>query len=209
MRIFIDREEKVFDFSEDESKNVETILKKIEEFVSKEGKVFTRISVNGEVIDDENKDRILSLSPEKVEQILLDTANPRELSIEALEELIEYLPKLKEGTETVAKLLSVGEYEKGYALFAKVIDGINWFVKLLKTLPPVTGMNYSEINYKDSNVSSAFSYFERVMNSLLVAFEKKDDAKIATLLKDELSPVLDEWIEIAKILKDYVEGPIN
>ncbi len=209
MKIFIDKEEKVFDFSEDELKSVETILKKMEELILKEGKVFTKISVNGEVLDDENRDRILSLSPEEVEQILLDTANPRELSIEALEELIKYLPKLREGAESVSELLSVGEYEKGYALFAKVVDGINWFVKLLKTLPPVTGIDYAKVSYKDKNVASAFLEFEEIMNALLRAFEEKDDAKIAKLLKEELSLVLDEWTKIAKVLKDHIEGPIN
>ncbi len=209
MKIFIDKEEKDFDFSEDEFRNVETILKKMERLILKEGKVFTKIAVNGEVLNDENRERILSLSPDEVGEISFDTANPRELSIEALRELIKYLPKLKEGAESVSKLLSVGEYEKGYSLFAKVVDGINWFVKLLKTLPPVTGMNYNEINYNGKSVASAFSEFEKVMNTLLGAFEERDDAKIAKLLKEELSPVLDEWTKIAKVLKDYVEGPIN
>ncbi len=209
MKIFIDKEEKEYVFSDEELKSVETILKKMEELIAKEGKVFTKISVNGEILNDENRERILSLSPENIKEISFDTANPRLLAGEALDELIKYLPKLKEGASTVSELLSVGEYEKGYGLFAKVIDGINWFVKLLKTLPPVVGMNYKDIYYGEVSVADAFSEFERVMNELLGAFEEKNDLKIAEVLKEKLSPVLQEWIEVAKVLKDYTEKPIN
>ncbi len=209
MKIFIDKEEKNYEFSEGELESVESVLKKLEKIILKEGKVFTKIQVDGEVLSDENRERLLSLKPEDVEELSFDTANPRKLAIEALKELLKYLPKLKEGAETVSQLLSVGEYEKAYGLFAKVIDGINWFVKLLKTLPPVTGMNYNEITYKGESVAKAFEGFEEVMNELLKAFEEKDDLKIAKILKERLSPVLEKWTDIAQVLKDYVEEPIN
>ncbi len=209
MKIFIDKEEKEYAFSDEELESVEAILKKMEELIAKEGKVFTKISVDGEVLNDENRERILSLSPDNVKEISFDTANPRLLAGEALDELIKYLPKLREGASTVSELLSVGEYEKGYNLFAKVIDGINWFVKLLKTLPPVIGINYKNVYYEDMSVADAFSEFEKVMNELLGAFEERNDLRIAEVLKEKLSPVLQKWVEIAKVLKDYAEKPIN
>ncbi len=103
----------------------------------------------------------------------------------------------------------MGEYEKAYNLFAKVIDGINWFVKLLKTLPPVTGMNYNDITYNGKSVAKAFEEFEQVMTRLLRAFEQRDDLAIAKILKEDLSPTLESWNGIAQVLKDYVEEPIN
>ncbi len=89
MRIFIDKEEKKYEFSEEELKNVESIIRKLEEMILKEGKVFTKIQVDGEILSDENRERLLSLSPEEIEEISFDTANPRKLSIEALEELLK------------------------------------------------------------------------------------------------------------------------
>lgn len=209
MKIIIDKKESQYKFSEENLKSVETVLKKLEEYVLKEGKVFTKIKVDGELLGDENRDRILSLGTDEVGEISLDTANPRKLSLEALDELIKYLPKLREGAQSISDLLMAGEYEKGYKLFSKVIEGINWFIKLLKTLPPVTGIDYNSIMYEGESVTSSFEEFEGIMNELLKAFEEKDDLKIANLLKERFSSVLDKWVKISEVLKNSINEPIN
>ena len=170
MRVFIDDKEVELGTVE-ATEDIASIIKSFEEKILKEGKVFTQIKINNEIINDDNRDKFLSLNVSNINEISFKTANPRKLAIEALNELSKYLPKLREGALSVSSLISVGEYEKAYSLFSKVIEGINWFVKLMKTIPPVTGVKFSDIVYKGENVSVLFENFEGIMRDLLNAFE--------------------------------------
>ena len=113
----------------------------------------------------------------------------RKEQLEALQAMLDYIPKLRNGMETVAKELSGERLADTNEYLKKVIDGLNWVIEIYNGTS-------SLINEKENNLDKA------AVNKACIdfgeAYKNGDSATQAELLTGALMSFICNLETVAK-----------
>ncbi len=97
-----------------------------------EGEVITNVVLNGKELSLEEESDSLGSRLMEMNNLELQSADPRKLAFEGMEDAVKYLPFLIDGFSRVAMLLRVGNLKDAYEILPKAIEGLDWFVSLIR-----------------------------------------------------------------------------
>lgn len=113
----------------------------------------------------------------------------KELILNNIYFLKDYIPRLVDGIETEVELLIKNDEKLAFELFQNILEGLEWTIRSINSL--------AEIGYlKDLKMKK--------MNEILIetelAFQKKDFVLLGDLLKYEIIEILSIWGEKVSLL---------
>ncbi len=116
----------------------------------------------------------------------------RSEQLEALQVMLDYLPKLSNGMKTVATELAGTSLPDTDTYLSKIIEGLNWVIQIVNLTLPVINENSTVIDKNTINDSIVrFS----------TAYTNKDNTELANLLNGELLNLVTTLeTEVAKLL---------
>lgn len=113
----------------------------------------------------------------------------RKEQLEALQVMLDYIPKLRKGMETVAKELSGERLADTYEYLKKVIEGLNWVIEVYNGTHSLFNSE-SHILEKDT-INKASMEFS-------TAYKNNDALTEAKLLQGDLLSFVSEFEKTAK-----------
>lgn len=113
----------------------------------------------------------------------------RKEQLEALQVMLDYIPKLRKGMETVANELSGERLADTDEYLKKVIDGLNWVIE-------VYNGTSSLLNEKTDKLDKAA--INKACTDFSAAFKSGNSASQAELLTGALMTFVNEFEDVAK-----------
>lgn len=113
----------------------------------------------------------------------------RKEQLEALQVMLDYIPKLRKGMETVTKELSGERLADTDEYLKKVIEGLNWVIEVYNG---VRSLLDEKANNLDKDVINT------ACNNFSTAYKNKDCAAQAELLTGSLMTFINEFEAAAK-----------
>lgn len=113
----------------------------------------------------------------------------RKEQLEALQAMLDYIPKLRKGMETVAKELSGERLADTNEYLKKVIDGLNWVIEVY---------NGTSSLLKEKSNGFDKEVINRACNEFSSAYKNGDSIAQAELLTGSLMTFLNELEDAAK-----------
>lgn len=120
----------------------------------------------------------------------MNSEEANKLLDEAIEDGMEYLPRLRNGLSEVAALLQEGREGEGINLFIDSIEGLEWFSSVL-----AAAVCFREGLVTDNDHENLAVRYRHMLGDLLGAWENRDIVLIGDLLEFEIIPVIEIFID--------------
>lgn len=194
MEIFLDNQK--LDIQIEIADTIDTIVKSVEEFAKNCGRVVVEIKIDGNDIGNvENK------SIEMIEEIEFFTKSGRIIALEALQEMNNYLERLKNGSVNLAAKINRGENAEVSQMTLVAIDGLEWIYNIFYSIEGISGIDYKEMGF-----SKIFDRYQDILKEILESLEDKDEMLLADLMEYEVPDIIEELREyIPKIYEFLLE----
>ena len=166
---------------------IQEFTKRIE---GKAGQVLCEVRVNDILLSEIEEDKFHSTPLEQIQTIDFKFSGPEQLLSDSLNSCREFIPKLNEAFERAADLFRREDMEKAHAFYRSCIGGADWFVQLLTHYKVVHESLYGSVS---SNWMNLEVRLIESLNTVLVAYEKKDFILLADLLEYEVITILQDW----------------
>lgn len=114
----------------------------------------------------------------------------RKQQIEALETIVEYVPKLAKAFETIAAELKGEKAPDTDEFLKQAVDGLNFVIEMFNVT--VALLNEKEELFQKDVIEEKVKAFDQ-------AYQDKDDAKIAEAIEDGIIPFIEIYAEISKV----------
>lgn len=168
------------------------VIARLEHDFSGRGEVICEIRINGMLLKDDDESKFAGSRLEEISDLAIASENPHSLVGEALQSAREYLPRVREACVRTADAFRGQDQHEAQVKFAEAAEGCQWFVDTIHSIRGACdGISVPLADrgaWQKAEVNLA-----RVVNEVLVAYQKKDFVLIADLLEYELHNVLDEW----------------
>ncbi len=181
--------------------NLSEVIKSLEaEFVS-HGEVVCEIRVNGLVLKEEDEQKFASSALDEINELMVQTNAPQTLIEQALESVLDYLPKAQIACLDCSEAYRMGNAKNAQQFFQDVVEGCFWVVD---TVIHIRGAH--ENSGKTSNIHADWIVAEKKfvtdLKLLLTASEKQDYVLTADMLEYEMSTDIESLIPILKTYQD-------
>jgi len=120
----------------------------------------------------------------------MNSEETHKLLDEAIEDGMEYLPRLKDGLSEVAAMLQEGREGEGISLFIESIEGLEWFGTVLDA-----AACFRDTLVNDNDRDDLAARYRQILNDLLGAWENRDIVLIGDLLEFEIVPMIETFLE--------------
>ncbi len=123
--------------------------------------------------------------------------------------IITKIPDMLKLIEVTAVDLQSGaekEAMKNIQILTGILESI---VGLLQVIKSTFSLDYNNIYYENKSIEEFNKELKEILNEMVSALENKDTVLIADLIEYELSPRLEKYIEILKIIAKEVNLNIN
>ncbi|RKL68336.1 hypothetical protein CR203_07600 [Salipaludibacillus neizhouensis] len=114
----------------------------------------------------------------------------KQLIIETKKSLLEYIPRLIQGSESIGEALQSGEQYKAMKQLPDLFEGIQWITSALKGI---------EKNHYSFNINTA--ELNGNLKEMEDALKNQDFVLLADLLEYEISPILEDWLNKIEAFK--------
>lgn len=104
---------------------------------------------------------------ERFEEIKFETQKINKLINETIKEAESYLPKLKAALNESAKLFRKKDYNKAYKLFNQLVDGIEWYLNILKSI-----IDLKEKDNVIDKVNELLNKFNLALNRAMISLSQ-------------------------------------
>jgi hypothetical protein len=131
----------------------------------------------------------------------------RNVSVNALESIGEYLDGLSELIKSSAEHFRMAGEPEANAYFVKCLDGLQTFVGIIDKVKNINSLDFQKINYKSTTISKKEASLLESLNSIYETQSKKDWVSMADMLEFELSPLIIEWKEILLLVTETLKKP--
>lgn len=176
---------------------------------NREGGTVLAVKVNGEDVTGKDRTELDQLPIDEIEQLEIQTGDPKELAHATLYSIADFLEKLLTELLTTAELFRLGSDDRSNQSFLRCIDGMQVFMHSMEQCRRLLGLSFELMNLPDRNGNIEQTVGENrrslfgVLDSMIEAHTNRDWILLADLLEHELIPLLEEWrLIIPAILKE-------
>lgn len=162
------------------------------------GELFDKIETQGYIVyqvfaDGKDISNISESDFEKlgvIEHLEIVVKELKELTLETLKEVDEFIPEYIERIEKFLAKIHEGSETARFIMLQQLVDTLQWFTSLLEN-----------IDFQEENVekNKFFMKWSETIEGLLAAVESKDLVLTADVLEYELIPVLKEYQEYIRV----------
>lgn len=192
MNIYIDGENLEAKIEKNDS--LDSIIATVEKIVSENSRVIYEIRINGELLAKVNE-----LNINEINDLEFFTKRPKILILEAMQDSLDYIEKLKEGIDRLIGLLVNEEEKVAMELVVEIINGLEWIHNILNSIEQTTNLNYIDIGFQD-----CYDRFKDTVAELLEALENSDMIMLSDLFEFEILEILDEMMDNFPKIYDIV-----
>lgn len=114
----------------------------------------------------------------------------RKQQIEALETIVEYVPKLAKAFETIATELKGEKAPDTDEFLKQAVEGLNFVIEMFNATMSL--LNEKEELFQKDVIEEKVKAFDQ-------AYQEKNDAKIAASIEDGIIPFIEIYAEISKV----------
>lgn len=179
------------------------IYKEATNAAAKDGRVITQIFLDGEEI----VDPAAFAKTDHGTEIKFVSQSVRELASESIEEGSHYLPKLIAGLGAVADKFEQKRDQEAHSLFSSAAEGINWIIGVFDRICGLMGLNATTFKTGDFNADQ--KEIESVLTDLNAALEKKEQLKLAFIIRERLIPTIERfklyWEEAGRSIEGKIQ----
>jgi hypothetical protein len=180
------------DLKETEYKNVGDIIDTIES----QGAIVVEVIADEEDITNFSAAELEAIMP--IKDLKIIAKSKKDLIIDSLEEVENYIPRLIEGIDNIVKLFTQGNEPEGYQLLMQLFEGIEWLNMLLGHMEK--DMQINEMMFNIINKAEFVDQWQNSIEELLSAMENQDTIFLSDILEYEVTPVLKDYFNLAKDL---------
>jgi len=190
------------DMDASQSTTIEDCLRQVEEGICRTGRVVTQILVDEHDIDVERVD--LTRSLETVARLTVNSAEPKKLALEALQEAVKLLSVLVKSLGDVAMGLQQGKYGEALAQLPDQVEAMQWFLTVIRGARQVLGVNLSEpiAGRRPEELSTRLV---DASGQMMEALENQDWVMLADALEYEVVPILEDWLLVVPAILQGLE----
>ena len=201
MEIYLNQEK--VGYTLEGEKNLGEILSQMDKWVRDQGELITSVNLDGKTLTIEESDALAGRALEEITSLDLNSQDRYLLAADGMGLLKSYLPRFASGSEEIADYLQKGEDLKAYELFEEFVSGLEWIVDMLSNVARVVELDYRVINYSGRSIEERLSDFLGLMKEIEKTFENRDMVMLSDLLQYEVTPMSNEWLEMAdEIIKE-------
>lgn len=193
MNVYIDNQK--IDVQLEEKDSLDTVIKTVENFLKNGGRVIVEIRVDGQDMGDIESKEIAS-----IEEVEFFTKSARIIALEAIQEMNEYMERLKSGVIVLVEEINNGDdQQKISKITLDAINGLEWIYNIFDSIENVSGINYGEIGFQ-----KPFDKFQDILRDILESLEDKDSMLLADLMEYEIPDIIDEIREYLPKIYEYL-----
>lgn len=185
MRIYINDKEIKKDYSD---LNLPQLLEEVRNDLDQ--KIIKKIIIN-EVEVNERYLRESLIEKEDVNEIKFILQNTKTLIKETLEEIDNYLPKLKKGCIETADLFRNGNFNNANKKYQNIIEGISWYSQTITNI-----VNLVNKEKYITKINNKLISLNEILNELMQAYGNEDNILIADVLEYEIPEFIDDFVDI-------------
>jgi hypothetical protein len=172
----------------------------------REGARILKVKLNGEDVTGKDHSLLDSLPLDQIQEIEVDTGDPKVLARSSLYSVADFLEKLLNDLQDTAELLRLGYGERANQRFLRCIDGLQVFMHSLESCRRLLGISFELLFVPAGQEGDAITVAENrrrlfeVLDSMIEAQTNQDWVLLADLLEFELVPVLEDWRQIIPVI---------
>lgn len=182
-----------------EFSNIREIIAKLFEIVRSNKKTITSISIDDQPID-HNDEQSLN-KPYEGQNICIITEETDKVLERSINESIDYMESsLLENIMEISMGFREGEISKASQQVSVITETFYWLLDLVDFMAKHGVFNDAEMDLNDFQISDFTSFLKEIMD----AQEVKDYVLVADLLEYEIHPLIENWLELFKHIKEIV-----
>lgn len=175
-------------------RDISSVIEYAEKMAAESDSIIEAVFINGIVIDE-----IEELAADKIEKVEIFTKKTGILILESLQEMNEYIVKLKSGIEGAVNMFQDDNERDAMIKMEEISDGLEWIYNILESAEALKKIDYKEIEF-----TNVLEKFRNILPEILESLENKDNIMLSDLLNYELSPVIDEIAKNIPVIYDKI-----
>lgn len=184
------------------------LMEKLTEKAAAEGGSVLSVKVNGEDLTGRDRSHLQDLPLEDIEQLEIQTGDPKELARSTMDSIAEFLEQLLKELHKTADLFRQGDSNQSNEFFVRCLDGLQVFMHSLEICRRLLGISFellyspSENGRADKSVAESRRQLFSVLDGMIQAQTDQDWVLMADMLEYELIPALEEWRQIIPAIQE-------
>ncbi|MDI3547002.1 MAG: hypothetical protein PWR10_654 [Halanaerobiales bacterium] len=158
------------------------------------GFVVTEVIADGENITGFTEEELEKIKP--IEELKIISKNVKDLTRDTLVEAENYILQFISGVEEIINKFNQGREAESFKLLSQGLEGLEWLNTLLGSL-----ISMGEVDSTKEFINN----WQGTMEELLDAMERQDIVLLNDILEYELVPVLEDYLELVKEVKEQSE----
>jgi hypothetical protein len=165
-----------------------------------ENRILKQILVNGTEVEEKYLSEKL-IDKEDIQVIKFVTQRTDELIKGTLNQIDEYLHKLKDGIEETVDLFRTGETNKANKMYQQIIEGLDWYIQV--TTKILSLLNTEGLKKKGNN---KLNDLNEILGEIMEAQENEDTVLIADILEYEISRYIEEFMDFNDEINNFISN---
>jgi hypothetical protein len=165
-----------------------------------ENRIVKQILVNGTEVEEKYLSEKL-IDKEDIQVIKFVTQRTDELIKGTLNQIDEYLHKLKDGIEETVDLFRTGETNKANKMYQQIIEGLDWYIQV--TTKILSLLNTEGLKKKGNN---KLNDLNEILGEIMEAQENEDTVLIADILEYEISRYIEEFMDFNDEINNFISN---
>ncbi len=178
------------------------LMEKLSQKAADEGAAVLSVKLNGEDITGKDRSHLEEMSVDDIQQLEVQTGNPKDLARTTLYSIAEFLEKLLKELQETSELFRLENQERSSQSFLRCLDGMQVFMHTLETCRRLLGISFELLFFPGENGQDDITVGESrrklfsVLDNMIDAQTDQDWVLMADMLEYELIPVLEDWRRI-------------
>jgi len=172
--------------------SLEDLLREVMEEQCRLDRIVTEVKIDGKVFSEVYEHQAADIPLERIGCVELETQDQDEFARDFVGKTHHFIDQLKDGFSLAAKLLdSPSTIQEGYSTMAMSFEAMQ---NLKGHIEAVSGVLESAA--WNGRETAMWNDFERLADRIISSQQTSDPSFTASLLKDQMPVMLDEWKEI-------------
>lgn len=182
------------------------LMERLYEKAAEDGGSVLAVRLNGEDITGKDRSHLEELPVDDVQQLEIQTGDPKDLARSTLYSIAEFLEQLLKELQNTAELFRLGNGERSSQSFLRCIDGMQVFMHSLESCRKLLGISFELLitpsgdDQTETSVADSRRALFGVLDSMIEAQADQDWVLLADMLEYELIPALEDWRGIIPVI---------
>lgn len=161
---------------------LDEIIKAAEKYAIEKNRIVSEAFIDGKPLDE-----IGDIIMEEIGTIEFTTKTPKVIFLDALQEMNQYLDRLRNGLQKICEHLEQDNEREAMNMIAEAVNGLEWIYNIFSAGENISNIDYQEIGFKD-----VFERYKNILGELVKSIENRDNIMLSDLFGYEVIPLIDE-----------------